>query len=108
MGEATGHMILGLGAVLVLIFGLAWMAKRLNLNVGGVTTGMKVVASLNVGQKEKLLLVEVEGQRLLLGVTAGQVTLLRTMNEADAGESKGDFADKMQAMLKSGSVHEKP
>ena len=107
MGEATGQMIIGLVAVLGLIFVLAWVAKRFNLAPGGATSHMKVVGSLSVGPKEKLLLVEVENQRLLLGVTATQVSLIREMGDAPDAEPQSDFSSRMQALLKSGSVHEK-
>ena len=107
MGEATGQMIIGLVAVLGLIFVLAWVAKRFNLAPGGATAHMKVVSSLSVGPKEKLLLVEVENQRLLLGVTTTQVSLIREMGDVPEAEPQSDFSSRMQAILKSGSVHEK-
>jgi len=42
---------------------------------------MKVVASLSVGAKERVVVVEVNGQQLLLGVTAGGINTLHTLPE---------------------------
>ncbi|WP_333623334.1 flagellar biosynthetic protein FliO, partial [Stenotrophomonas indicatrix] len=42
---------------------------------------MKLVASLNVGAKERVVVVEVNGQQLLLGVTAGGINALHTLPE---------------------------
>ena len=93
--------------VLGLIFALAWVAKRFNLAPGVATSNMKVISTLSIGPKEKLLLVEVENQRMLLGVTPSQVTLIREMGDAPETENKADFSSRMQAILKSGSLHEK-
>lgn len=107
MGEASLQMLLGLGAVLAVIFGLSWLARRLNVGVPGATANMKVVSALSVGQKEKVLLVEVDNQRLLLGVTPQQITVLKEMGEAPARAEESDFAHRMQSLLKAGSINEK-
>lgn len=108
IGTASLQMTLGLLAVLAVIFGLSWLARRLNM--AGVSTvgGLKVSAALSVGQKEKIIIVEVDGQRLLVGVTPHQITLLQTLGEAVANPAPTtDFAHRMQALLKSGSPNEK-
>jgi flagellar protein FliO/FliZ len=43
--------------------------------------GLKLVASLNVGAKERVVVVEVNGQQLLLGVTGGGISTLHTLPE---------------------------
>ncbi|HAV71696.1 MAG TPA: flagellar protein, partial [Stenotrophomonas sp.] len=43
--------------------------------------GMRVVASLNVGAKERVVVVEVNGTQLLLGVTAGGINTLHQLPE---------------------------
>lgn len=107
MGSASVQMVLGLAAVLAVILGLAWVAKRFNLNGTGGIAGMRVAGALPVGPKEKILLVEVEGKRLLLGVTAHQITLLQSAPAGESGPAGGEFADKIQALLKTGTLHEK-
>ena len=44
-------------------------------------TGLKIVTSLNLGAKERLVVVQAGEQQLLLGVTAHQITLLDTLAE---------------------------
>ena len=67
--------------VLGLILGMAWVLKRLPGSGFRPAEGMKLVASLNVGAKERVVVVEVNGQQLLLGVTAGGINALHTLPE---------------------------
>lgn len=68
-------MVGGLIVVLVLIFFLAYLVKRFNL-VPSSQGVLKTIAVTPLGQKEKLVLVEVGGQQYLLGVTPNQVSLV--------------------------------
>ncbi len=69
------NMVGGLIVVLALIFLLAYIVKRLKLvpSSGGV---IKTVAVTSIGQREKVVLVEVNGQQYLLGVTSQQINLI--------------------------------
>ncbi|MFB3128457.1 MAG: flagellar biosynthetic protein FliO, partial [Lysobacteraceae bacterium] len=73
--------VLALLAVLALVIGLGWLLKRLPGSGFRPAEGMKVVASLSVGAKERVVVVEVNGQQLLLGVTAGGINTLHTLPE---------------------------
>lgn len=74
--------IFALLAVLALIVGLGWVLKRLPASGFKPADGLRVVASLNVGAKERVVVVEVNGQQLLLGVTAGGINTLHQLPEA--------------------------
>jgi flagellar protein FliO/FliZ len=79
---ASGLLQAGLGMVLVLglIFLCAWLARRFGLPRFGGSSLVKVVGSAMVGQRERVVVVEVaDGHWLVLGVTAQQVSLLHTM-----------------------------
>lgn len=78
---ALSNMMGGLILVLVLIFVLAYIVKRLNL-VPASNGVLKMVAVTPLGQKEKVVLIEVDGQQYLLGVTAQQVNLIDKLDEA--------------------------
>ncbi|GIU50638.1 flagellar protein [Shewanella sairae] len=68
-------MVGGLIVVLVLIFFLAYLVKRFNL-VPSSQGVLKTIAVTPLGQKEKLVLIEVDGQQYLLGVTPQQISLV--------------------------------
>lgn len=67
--------------VLALIVGLGWLLKRMPGSGFRSTEGLRVVTSLAVGAKERVVVVEVNGQQLLLGVTAGGINTLHTLPE---------------------------
>jgi|SRR5688572_3683929 flagellar protein FliO/FliZ len=71
----------GMAAVLGLIFLCAWLARRFGLQrLGGGQPLVKTISSTPVGQRERVVVVEVaDGNWLVLGVTAQQVSLLHTM-----------------------------
>ncbi|MNK40082.1 Flagellar protein FliO [compost metagenome] len=73
--------VLALLAVLALIIGLGWLLKRMPGSGFRPAEGMRVVASLNVGAKERVVVVEVNGEQLLLGVTAGGINTLHHLPE---------------------------
>jgi len=73
--------VMALLAVLALIVGLGWLLKRMPGSGFRPAEGMRVVASLNVGAKERVVVVEVNGTQLLLGVTAGGINTLHALPE---------------------------
>lgn len=73
--------VLALLAVLALVIGLGWLLKRMPGSGFRPAEGMKLVASLSVGAKERVVVVEVNGQQLLLGVTAGGINTLHALPE---------------------------
>jgi len=76
----AGSMILSLLMVLTLIVICALVLKRFNLTQQSVSQ-LRVVTSLSLGAKERVLVVQVGEQQLLLGVTAQKITLLETLAE---------------------------
>lgn len=67
----------GLLLVLLLIIGLGWAVRRLGiapLHKGAV----RIVGGVSLGARERALVLEADGKRILVGVAPGQVrTLLR-------------------------------
>lgn len=73
--------VLALLLVLLLIVGLGWLLKRLPGSGFRPPEGMKLVASLGLGTRERVVVVEVNGQQLLLGVSAGGISTLHVLPE---------------------------
>lgn len=71
----AASMILSLLMVLGLIVVSAMVLKKFNLQQAG-TKDLKVITSLHLSPKEKLVVVQVGEQQLLLGVTGQQINLL--------------------------------
>ncbi len=76
-------MLFGLVVVLAAVFVVAFVARRLRGVSGTGGNGIEVLASTSLGAKEKAVIVRVDGERMLLGVASGQVSLLKTLS-ADA------------------------
>jgi flagellar protein FliO/FliZ len=75
-----GQMLFGLVIVLATVFVVAWVARRLRGASGTGANGIDVLAQTSLGAKEKVVIVRVDGERMLLGVAGGQVSLLKTLS----------------------------
>jgi flagellar biosynthetic protein FliO len=116
-------VVLTLVGLVALIFLLGWLAKRF----GGLSMiknkDMQILSSLSLGARERATLIEVNGTKLLLGVTTQTVTCLHTfeangvskqeigshggpgVSESALGEPspiESDFSSKLQSLLQEG------
>lgn len=74
------QLTLGLVVVLALAVGLSWLLRRYALpRAGGM---IRVLGGLPLGTRERLLLIEVDEVRLLLGITATQIQALHVFSPA--------------------------
>ena len=71
--------IFALVFVLALLIGLAWFMKRYGPKVMGGNNKMRVVSSLNLGGRERIVLVEVADQWIVVGASPGRINALATM-----------------------------
>lgn len=96
-GGGLLQAVLGLLVVVGLIFLLAWGARRIGLQRLTGSGVVKVVASTAVGTRERVVVVEVAGSWLVLGVTASQVNTLHTLpaQAADPASGLGQPAGQM-------------
>ena len=104
-GTGVLQMLLGLGAVLLSLFGAMWVLKR--LQSGGIAgnSPLKVLGATSVGQRERVVLVAVGQKVLVLGVAPGRVNALHTMDasELPAIEAQtpigADFASRLREFM---------
>lgn len=69
---------------LVLVFGAialsAWLLRRYGpTQIGTSSSGMRVIGGVMVGQRERLVLVEVDDTWLIVGVAPGRVNAVHSM-----------------------------
>ena len=95
----------GLAVVIGLIFLFAWVARRFGLQPSGNSKLIKVVSSAMVGQRERVVVVEVGDAWLVLGVAAGQVRALHTMPAQSLHEPLA--ASNMNGFVAPGSFSQK-
>lgn len=93
---ALGKLVLGLLCVLALIYGCAWAMKRLRLPNAFSTSVMKVDAVVAVGTREKIVLLTVGGQQLVVGVTPSSIQTLHVLSAGKTSEISMPFAQQLQ------------
>lgn len=108
------NLLGGLTLIIVLIYGLSWFVKRFAQGGFMHNPSMKIVSALPLGTRERLILVDVGGKQLLLGVTASQINTLHVFDEpivqtekvptekVQTGKSlpiASDFSQKLMAIL---------
>lgn len=79
--ESTLQMMGGLILVLAIIGGITWLLKRFALIPTTTTGTLKVVAATGVGQRERVVVVEIDNTWLVLGVAPGRVNKLHAMDK---------------------------
>jgi flagellar protein FliO/FliZ len=77
------QVIFSLLLVLAAVVLVAWILKRINLPQHGAGSVLKVISGVAVGQRERIVLVEVKDTWLVVGVAPGQVRTLHSMPKAD-------------------------
>ena len=74
--------------VLALLVGLAWLLKRFGpRTLGGGSNTVRLVGALNVGARERILVVEVGEQWIVVGASPGRMNALATMPRQEIDEA---------------------
>lgn len=95
---------LGLLVVLGLVFFLAWMVKKMQLVQSSNNGLIKIVSAISVGQRERIALIQVGEEQLLIGLTPGRIEKLHTLKKviethAQATPVNASFQQKFQQLL---------
>lgn len=100
------QITLSLLLVLVVIVAVGWLLKRMNVAQQGTANFLHVIGSVAIGQRERVILLEVEDTWLLIGVGPGQIRTLHTMEKSAVTdlqvrpEADKKFSTLLSALLK--------
>ena len=90
--------------ILLLIFGLAWMMKKMQLTQHSQNGLIKIVSAISVGQRDRIALIQVGDEQVLVGLTPGRIEKLHTLKSALKTDLKEvdnqSFGDKFNQLLK--------
>lgn len=102
--EHFGQIIISLVLVILIIFFSAWLLRRYGRFPGVADGNLKVLGALSVGQRERILLLQVGKEQILVGVTSSRITRLHELEEpieVQHNESvTSPFAKRLQEALK--------
>ena len=80
---STTQMLLGLLLVLAAVVAAGWLAKRFVPRHPAAGNTLRVIAGTAVGQRERVVLVEVGSTWIVVGVAPGNVRALHTLPRID-------------------------
>ncbi|CAM3105129.1 flagellar biosynthetic protein FliO [Pseudomonas floridensis] len=81
MGGQVVQLLLGLLLVVGLIFVLAWVMRRVQRVGPNNSQVIELVSSRAIGPRDRLVLVQVGNEQVLLGITPGNITTLHVLKE---------------------------
>lgn len=103
---AMGKMAFALLLIIAVIFACTWLLRRLGMGRGASGQQLRVVAGKAVGNREKVVIVEVEDTWLVLGVTSNSINKLHQLPArastppATGNAPDNPFAKRFAAALK--------
>ena len=99
-GLGLGKMALTLSIVVAIVLVLGWLFKKLTLRLPG-SKHIKIISSMPLGPKERLLVIEMQGKQRVLGMTAHNINLLFELeNSLPEEKLASDFHTQLQSFLK--------
>lgn len=103
-GQLT-QLVFGLLLVLGLIFFLAWLLRRVQ-QAGPASKGqvIELIGSRALGPRDRLMLVQVGNEQILLGLSPGTITALHVLKEpvpvpSTSEKATPDFAQQLLKIL---------
>lgn len=92
----------GLFIVVFLIVALAWLVKKFNINPQQQGP-IKIVAGLSLGTRDRLVLVQLGQEQLLLALSPGRIEKIHHLAEplsvTETSASSSTFAEKFNQLL---------
>ena len=87
---------LGLIVVLAVMAAIAWFMKRVGpVARGGNAQALRIVGGVSVGSREKVVVLEVGGRWLVVGVAPGQVNAIADLEAMEIATADADASNNM-------------
>lgn len=108
VSPSTGllQIFLALLVVIGIMLLMAWLVKRVGPIASGHKLPVKVIGGISIGNRERVMVIEVADQWLVLGVTAQQINTLASMPKqelpdtgSNAVNTTAPFADWLKRTL---------
>ena len=111
VGGQLMQLVMGLLLVLGLIFALAWLLRRVQNTGTRQGQVIELISSRALGARDRLVLVQVGNEQILLGLTPGRITPLHVLKEPvqvpdPAHKATPEFAKRLMEAL--GQQKDKP
>jgi flagellar protein FliO/FliZ len=79
-GSYLMQLVIGLFIVVLCILVLAWFAKKMNRFHSLADGSLKVIGGLSMGSRERVVLLQVGEEQLLLGISPGRINTLHVLD----------------------------
>jgi len=99
------QMLAGLAFVVVLILLLGWFYRRFGTPQAGNSGDFRIVAGISMGQRERVVMLQVGDHQILLGVGPGHVEKIHVFDEPVISVTKSSGADSFAERLASVIKH---
>lgn len=78
-GMSILKMFLGLAVVLVVMGLFTWGAKKMLPGMGAQASAVKMIGGISVGTRERVVVLEIAGRWIVVGVGGGQVSAIANL-----------------------------
>lgn len=92
------QLLVGLLLVVGLILLLAWLAKKYSLMTPGMSGAIQILSGISLGNRDRLILVEVGEKHLLLGVSPGRINTLQVFDKTTP-QPDNELVDSSHAII---------
>ncbi len=104
LGGQLAQMVFGLLLVVGLIFFLAWLLRRMQSTAVKGGQVIEIVGSRAIGPRDRLLLVQVGKEQILIGHTPGSIEALHVLAEPvevpeNARQATPEFAQRLMELM---------
>lgn len=76
------RITIGLVVILLLIFLLAWVMKKMQLTPQSGQQLIKIISAISVGHRDRIALIQVGDEQILVGLTPGRIEKLHELKTA--------------------------